>query len=256
MNEMSQKYTSLKESVSKQEWQLRCELAACYRYFALEGWDDLIFTHFSLRLPGKGREFLINPFGIVFEDITASKLVRIDINGKPLHETPYMVNPAGFVLHSAIHSSREDAHCIIHTHTPEGVAVSSQKDGLLPISQSALSVYSDVAYHGYEGVVFDAEEKDRLIPDLGQKNCLILRNHGLITMGETIQDAFMRMYFLQRACESQVLAQAGGAELIHCKKEVVERVHGQTNTVGNLIAKLSWDGLMARVEREAPDYDQ
>ncbi len=252
----SQKYTSMKESVSSAEWQLRCDLAAVYRYFALEGWDDLIFTHFSMRLPGKGKEFLINPFGIVFEEITASSLVRIDINGKPLHPTPYLVNPAGFVLHSTIHSAREDAHCIIHTHTPEGVAVSCQKDGLLPISQSALSVYSDVAYHDYEGIVFDAEEKARLLPNVGNKNCIILRNHGLLVMGETLAEAFMRMYFLQRACESQILAQSGGGELVHLSQGIIDRVAGQTDTVGGMIGQLSWDALIARVDAACPDYKE
>ena len=238
----SQKYTSIKESVSSAEWQLRCDLAACYRYFALEGWDDLIFTHFSLRLPGQEKEFLINPFGIVFEEMTASKLVRIDINGKALHPTPYLVNPAGFVLHSTLHSARDDAHCILHTHTPEGVAVSCQKHGLLPISQAALSVYSDVAYHDYEGIVFDGDEKDRLLPNVGDKNCIILKNHGLLVMGKTLQEAFLRMYFLQRACESQILALSGGGEVIHLSQEVIDRVHGQTVGVGDLIAKLCWDG--------------
>lgn len=252
----SQKYTSMKESVSPEEWQLRCDLAACYRYFALEGWDDLIFTHFSMRLPGKEKEFLINPFGIVFEEMTASKLVRIDINGKPLHPTPYLVNPAGFVLHSAIHSAREDAHCILHTHTPEGVAVSCQKEGLLPISQTALSVYSDVAYHDYEGIVFDAEEKDRLLPNIGEKNCIILRNHGLLVMGETLAAAFLRMYFLQRACEAQILAGSGGGELIPLSQGVIDRVAAQTDNVGGMIGQLCWDALIARVDAACPDYKE
>lgn len=250
----SQKYTSLKESVSKAEWQMRCDLAACYRYFALEGWDDLIFTHFSMRLPGKDREFLINPFGVVFEEISASTLVRIDQNGKPLHPTPYLVNPAGFVLHSTIHGAREDAHCIIHTHTPEGIAVSAQKEGLLPISQTALAVYFDVAYHDYEGIVFDQDEKERLLPNVGDKNCIILRNHGLLALGKTLPEAFLRMYFLQRACEAQILAQSGGSPLVHLSKKVIDRVREQTVAVGDMIAKLSWDAVIARVEAAFPDY--
>ncbi len=251
----SQKFTSLKESVSKAEWALRCDLAACYQMIAILGWDDLIFTHFSTRLPGTEKEFLINPFGVVFEEITASKLVRIDIKGKALHPTPYMVNPAGFVLHSAIHEAREDAHCIIHLHTPEGVAVASQKDGLLPISQAAVSFYSDLAYHDYEGIVFDAEEKERLIPALGDKNCIILRNHGLLTMGSTIADAFLRMYFLQRACQSQIMAQAGGVELVHLSPEVIKHVHEQTVGVTGMISDLSWGAVLSRVARLAPDYN-
>lgn len=249
----SQKFTSIKEAVSTKEWDLRCDLAACYRMIAILGWDDLIFTHFSIRLPGTDKEFLINPFGVGFEDITASKLVRIDIKGKPMHPTPYLVNPAGFVLHSAIHEAREDAHCIIHLHTPEGVAVACQKQGLLPISQAALSFYSDLAYHDYEGIVFDAEEKDRLIPNLGDKNCMILRNHGLLTVGKTIADAFLRIYFLQRACEAQIMAQ--GAELILLSPEVTKRVHEQTVGVTGMISDLSWGAVLARVASQAPDYN-
>lgn len=250
----SQKFTSLKESASKEEWALRCDLAACYRYAADQKWDDLIFTHFSVRLPGQEKEFLINPFGVLFEEITASSLVRINIKGKPLHPTPYRVNPAGFVLHSAIHEAREDAHCIIHLHTPEGIAVSCQKGGLLPISQTALSVYSEIGYHDYEGIVFDAEEKERLIPSIGDKNCIFLRNHGLLCLGKTIPDAFLRTYFLQRACEAQIMAQSGGAELVHISQGVIDRVYSQTIGVGDLITELSWGAVLARIERIGPDY--
>ncbi|MCH8081763.1 MAG: class II aldolase/adducin family protein [Proteobacteria bacterium] len=250
----SQKFTNVKESVSSAEWQLRCDLAACYRYAADQKWDDLIFTHFSVRLPGKDKQFLINPFGVLFEEITASNLVKIDIKGKPLRPTPYIVNPAGFVLHSAIHSAREDAHCIIHLHTPEGIAVAAQKEGLLPISQTALSVFSDLAYHDYEGIVFDAEEKERLIPNIGEKNCILLRNHGLLATGKTIAEAFLRIYFLQRACEAQIMAQSGGAELIHLSDKVIERVYSQTVEVGDLIANLSWGAVISRIERIGPDY--
>lgn len=254
MARASQTYTSLKESVSEAEWALRCDLAACYRMVALFGWDDLIFTHFSMRLPGPKKEFLINPFGVVFEDITASKLVRIDLDGRPLHPTPYLVNPAGFVLHSSIHEAREDAHCIIHLHTPEGVAVSCQRHGLLPISQSAVSVYSNTAYHDYEGIALEAAEKARLIPDLGTKNCLILRNHGLLTVGKTIAEAFTWMYFLQRACQSQVMAQGSGSELVMLPKDVIERVHQQTLGVCAMISDLSWQAVLSRVAKLAPDY--
>lgn len=250
----SQKFTSLKENTSKEEWVHRCDLAACYRYVADQKWDDLIFTHFSVRLPGQEKEFLINPFGVLFEEITASSLVRIDIKGKPLHPTPYLVNPAGFVLHSAIHEAREDAHCIIHLHTPESVAVSAQKDGLLPISQAALSVLSDLAYHDYEGIVFDGEEKQRLIPNIGDKNCILLRNHGLLCLGKTIPETFMRTYFLQRACQAQIMAQSGGAELIHLSEGVIGRVQGQTIGIGDMIAGLSWSAVLSRIERIAPDY--
>lgn len=245
---------ALQGHVSQSEWALRCDLAACYRMVALLQWDDLIFTHFSLRLPGEKKEFLINPFGVPFEDITASKLIRIDLEGRPLHPTPFPVNPAGFVLHASIHEAREDAHCIMHLHTPHGVAVSSQQGGLLPISQSAASVYRLTAYHDYEGVVLDANEKKRLVPNLGKKQCLILRNHGLLTVGKTIAEAFTWMYFLQRACEVQVLAQSGGGPLITLSDEVVMRVHNQTMQVCDMISSLSWRAVISRVSRQAPDY--
>ena len=250
----SQKIFSIKGDVSKEEWRLRCDLAACYRIIARMGWDDLIFTHFSMRLPGDEKAFLINPFGVVFEQITASNLVKIDVHGKPLQPTPYPVNPAGFVLHSTIHEAREDAHCILHLHTPEGVAVSCQSQGLLPISQSALSVYSETGYHDYAGIVFDENERGRLLPSLGANNCLILRNHGLLTCGETIPQAFMRMYFLQRACQSQIMAQAGGGDLAPLSKDVIDHVHGQTEQVRGLITDLSWQAVLDRVEASDPDY--
>ncbi|MCK5575916.1 MAG: class II aldolase/adducin family protein, partial [Sphingomonadales bacterium] len=221
---------SLKDSVSEEEWKLRVELAAAYRVAAHDGWDDLIFTHFSVRIPGPEHHFLLNPFGLLFEEITASSLVKVDVNGNALQDTNYMLNPAGFTIHSAIHMAREDAHCIIHTHTKEGIAVASLEDGLLPMSQSALSVSHDVAYHTYEGIVFDGEEKDRLIPNIADKSSIILRNHGLLTMGNTVAQAFMRMHFLQRACEAQLLAQATGEKIIIPPDHVGERVHGQTNT--------------------------
>ena len=245
---------SLKDSVSEEEWKLRVELAAAYRMAADNGWDDLIFTHFSVRIPGPEHHFLLNPFGLLFEEITASSLVKVDVNGNALQDTNYMLNPAGFTIHSAVHMAREDAHCIIHTHTKEGIAVASLEEGLLPMSQSALSVSHDVAYHAYEGIVFDGEEKDRLIPNMQDKCSIILRNHGLLTMGKTVAEAFMRMHFLQRACEAQIMAQSTGQKIIIPPDHVGERVHGQTNTVFEMMSALFSDTMVRKAERLDPSF--
>ncbi len=245
---------SLAGQVSADERQLRVDLAAAYRMIAHLGWDDLIFTHLSARLPGSEKHFLINPFGLLFEEITASNLVKIDLDGRPVVPTDYPVNPAGFVIHGAIHEAREDAHCVLHIHTIEGMAVSAQKEGLLPITQTAMALYGDVAYHDYEGIVLDQEEKARLIPALGQKHNLILRNHGLLTVGETVGDAFMRLFFLQKACMAQIQAQAGGGPLIRCSDEVSERVASQTVAGFPALGPMSWQAVVRKVERLDPGF--
>ena len=178
------------------------------------GWDDLVFTHISARVPGPDHHFLINPYGMFFEEITASSLVKIDLEGRKVMESPFEINPAGFTIHSAVHEAREDARCVIHLHTVDGVAVSCQKDGLLAISQQSLFPLASLAYHDYEGVALEPAEKKRLVKDLGERSSMILRNHGLLTCAETVADAFLYMYILQKACEVQVRAQAGGAELV------------------------------------------
>ncbi len=245
---------SLAGQVSADEWQLRVDLAAAYRMIAHLGWDDLIFTHLSARLPGPEKHFLINPFGLLFEEITASNLVKIDLGGTPVAPTNYPVNPAGFVIHGAIHEARQDAHCVLHIHTIEGLAVSAQKEGLLPITQTAMALYGDVAYHDYEGIVLDADEKDRLLPALGQKHNLILRNHGLLTVGETVGEAFLRLFFLQKACMAQIQAQAGGGPLIHCSDEVGERVASQTVSGFPALGPMSWQAVVRKVERLDPGF--
>src|SRR5476649_460882 len=214
---------SLKEVVSAQEWQLRLDLAACYRLVALYGWTDLVFTHISARVPGKDHSFLINPYGLMFDEITASSLVLIDQEGNKRGDSPFPVNRAGFVIHSAIHAARDDAHCVLHTHTRAGVAVSAQKCGVLPISQQSTFVLSSLGYHDYEGVALRDDEKPRLQTDLGSANFLMLRNHGLLTVGKSIPDAFLSMYLFESTCQIQLSAQAGG-ELTTVDPQILEGV--------------------------------
>src|SRR5712671_1530720 len=214
--------TKLTNQVLEEEWQVRVDLAAAYRLVALYGWDDLIFTHISARVPGAEHHFLLNPYGMMFDEVTASSLVKVDLAGNKVTESPYFVNPAGFTIHSAVHAAREDALCVMHLHTDYGIAVSAQKDGLLPLSQQAMLVLSSLAYHDYEGLALNEDEKTRLVADLGDKTSLILRNHGLLTVGETAAEAFVSMYYLETSCAIQVRAQSGGGELIPVPKEVID----------------------------------
>lgn len=249
---------SIREQVSAQEWQTRVDLAAAYRLVAMHGWDDLIFTHLSARVPGPEHHFLINPYGLTFEEITASSLVKVDLDCNPVIPTRHPVNPAGFVIHSAIHAGREDAHCVIHTHTPAGVAVSAQEDGLLPISQQASIALTSLAYHDYEGIAVSDDEKPRLVADLGRAHAMILRNHGLLTVGPTIADAFLVMFTLQRACEVQVLAQAGGARLRPVGENVLAGVQANVKAVTKGASSggaLAWPALLRRLGRAMPGYD-
>ena len=245
---------SLKNAVSPQEWQLRCDLAACYRLVARHGWSDLVFTHISARLPGPEHHFLINPYGMLFEEITASSLVLVDQAGEKVRETPLPVNRAGFVIHSAVHAAREDVQCVLHTHTRAGVAVSAQRCGILPISQQASFVLASLGYHDYEGVALYDDEKPRLQRDLGRGTYLMLRNHGLLTVGATIADAFLAMYMFETTCQIQLSAQAGG-ELIPIEPATLERVaeaqRVQTRGQGGAFV---WPALLRRVQRTDPDY--
>jgi ribulose-5-phosphate 4-epimerase/fuculose-1-phosphate aldolase len=237
------------------EKQLRIDLAACYRLVALFRWDDIVFTHISARLPGEGHHFLINPYGMLFDEITASSLVAIDAQGVKISPSPFPVNPAGFIIHSAIHEARHDVGCVLHVHTRAGIAVSAQKGGLLPISQQATVALSSLGYHDYDGIAVHDDEKPRLVRDLGRNTALILRNHGLLTVGRTVADAFLAMFTLQSACEIQVLAQAGGGELIEVNPAIVSGVKASVNTVtkgggGPLV----WPGLLRRLDRIDPSY--
>ena len=204
--------TSLKDKVSAEEWQVRVDLAALYRLVALFGWDDMIYTHISARLPGPDHQFLINPYGQFFDEITASSLVKIDLDGRILQETPYFINPAGFTIHSAIHAAREDALFVMHLHSDQGVAVSAQKEGLLPLSQHALICLPYLAYHSYEGIALNPDEKSRLVADLGQANMMLLRNHGTLTVGRSAADCWTHMFYLERACKQQVMALSVGRD--------------------------------------------
>jgi ribulose-5-phosphate 4-epimerase/fuculose-1-phosphate aldolase len=245
---------SLKEVVSAEEWQTRVDLAACYRLVAMHGWSDLVFTHISARIPGPEHHFLINPYGLMFDEITASSLVKVDQQCNKLIDSPFPVNPAGFVIHSAVHEVRDDAHCVIHTHTRAGVAVSAQKCGILPISQQSTFVLASLAYHGYEGVAFRDEEKPRLQADLGQANFLVLRNHGLLVTGRTIADAFLAMYTFEASCQIQLAAQAGG-ELTQVDPRIVagvaEAMRVQTGGMGGAFA---WPALMRKLDKLDPGY--
>jgi ribulose-5-phosphate 4-epimerase/fuculose-1-phosphate aldolase len=245
---------SLEGRVSAEEWQLRCDLAACYRLVAAYGWSDLVFTHVSARIPGPEHQFLINPYGLMFDEITASSLVRVDQDCTKLSDSPFPVNPAGFVIHSAIHQVREDAGCVLHTHSRAGVAVSAQKCGVLPISQQSTFVLASLAYHDYEGVALRDEEKPRLQADLGDASFLMLRNHGLLTVGRTIPDAFLAMYVFENTCRIQIDAQAGG-ELIEVNPAILQGLAQvmKTATAG-LGASLAWPALLRKLDRMDPGY--
>ena len=247
--------SEVRSLVSAEEWQLRVDLAACYRLVALYGWSDLIFTHISARIPGPEHHFLINPSGLMFDEITASSLVKVDMQCNKLIESPYPVNPAGFVIHSSVHAAREDVQCVLHTHTRAGVAVSAQKNGVLPISQQSTFVLASLAYHGYEGVAFRDEEKPRLQADLGQANFLMLRNHGLLTCGKTIADAFLAMYTFEAACKIQIDAQAGGGELTQVHPQILTGVaQAMKVQTGGLGGAFVWPSLIRKLDRTDPSY--
>jgi ribulose-5-phosphate 4-epimerase/fuculose-1-phosphate aldolase len=245
---------SLKGRVSAEEWQARVELAALYRLVALHGWDDLIYTHISARIPGPEHHFLINPYGMLFDEITASSLVKIDLDGNILQETPYFINPAGFTIHSAIHAAREDAKFVMHLHSDQGVAVAAQREGLLPLSQHALIVLPHLAYHDYEGIALNLDERERLVADIGDKTLMLLRNHGTLSVGKTAAECWVGMFFLERACKQQVMALSAGRENVLFAPEA--SVNEVTNQVGRGIGGgLAWPGSLRRLDRELPGYD-
>lgn len=246
---------SRQSQVSAEEWQLRVDLAAAYRLVALFGWDDLIFTHLSARLPGAEHHFLINPYGMMFEEITASSLVKVDQDGNKLDPSDFDINPAGFTIHSAIHAVREDAACVMHTHTTAGVAVSAQQEGLLPLSQQSLFPLSNLSYHDYEGVALREDEKARLQADLGNTNFMILRNHGLLTVGSSVADTFLGMFILQRACEIQLQALSGNRPLTPIPDGIVQTIKQQAEQVTKgMGGQLAWPGLLRKLDRENPGY--
>ena len=249
-----------RHEISPAEWKLRVDLAAAYRLVALFGWDDLVFTHISAHLPGPAGEhtgqFLINPYGLMFEEITASSLIKVDALGAKLEDSPFDINPAGFVIHSAVHGARHDVACVMHVHSLNGIAVSAQKAGVLPLSQQSIFVLASLGYHDYEGVALRDDEKPRLVSDLGRRNFLMLRNHGLLTVGATVADAFLAMYLFETVCTIQVRALSGGTELVQVDPQIVATAAQQAAVVTKgLGAQLSWPGLLRRLDRRLPGYE-
>ena len=250
--------SSLKDKVSEEEWNARVDLAAIYRLTALYGWTDMIFTHISHRIPGPDHHFLINPYGLFFEEITASSLVKVDLDGNIIQETPYFINPAGFTIHSAVHAAGDNHNVVMHLHTDDGVAVSAQKEGLLPLSQTAMIARGDLSYHDYEGIALDHSERERLVADLGTTHNMILRNHGTLTVGATAAECFLRMFFLERACSMQVRALSAGRDHVLLGDDTVQNVvKSQSNPDGTAVVanKLAWPGLLRKLDRESPGYD-
>jgi ribulose-5-phosphate 4-epimerase/fuculose-1-phosphate aldolase len=241
---------------SPEEWQIRCDLAALYRLVAFHKWTDLIYTHISARIPGPEHHFLINRYGVMFHEMRASDLVKIDLDGNVVDDAPEsQVNAAGFTIHSAVHMAREDLMCVVHTHTSAGIAVSAQKHGLLPISQHALKFYGHLAYHGYEGIALDLDERDRLVRDLGEHKAMILLNHGLLVGGRTIAEAWNNIYYLERACQAQIAALAGGAELVLPPEEVRLKTAAQFNrNAGTAHYELAWNSALRLIEDDKIDY--
>ena len=250
-------FASMRTRVSAEEWAVRLDLAACYRLVALYGWDDIVFTHISARVPGPEHHFLINPYGYLFEEITASSLVKIGLDGKPAGEQPSaLVNPAGFTIHSAVHEVRADAGCVIHLHTPDGTAVATSQEGLQPLNQTAQLVIGDLAYHDYEGVALDHAERPRLQQDLGTKNIMLLRNHGTLTVGRNCAEAFLRMYFLERACTMQVRTRILGRDDYPTLPAVIDKNVALSQSAGmsRVANELVWTALLRKLDRTDPTF--
>ena len=246
---------SLEGQVSDEEWAIRVDLACAYRMVAYYGWDDLIFTHLSARIPGPEHHFLLNPYNLMFEEVTASSLIKVDVNGNPVEPTPFITNPAGFTIHSAIHMAREDAHAVMHLHTPAGQAVSAHSEGLLPLTQTAMAVRADIAFHDYEGIAVDLDERERLVADLGEKNAMILRNHGTLAVGKNVGECFVRLYFLERACQAQVMALTAG-ENVNNPPQGAPEITAQQGQVGITLAAnlLAWPALKRKAYRLDPSF--
>ncbi|WP_324751347.1 class II aldolase/adducin family protein [Sphingomonas sp. LY54] len=247
---------SLEGKVGAEEWKIRVDLAAAYRLVAHYGWDDLIFTHLSARIPGPEHHFLLNPYNLMFEEVTASSLVKVEMNGLPVEPSPFITNPAGFTIHSAIHMAREDAQAVMHLHTPQGQAVSAHAEGLLPLTQTAMLIRDDVAFHDYEGVAVDLDERERLVADLGDKGAMLLRNHGTLAVGDTVGEAFLKLYFLERACQAQIMALSAGEGNINNPPQGSPEVTAQQGKMGLKLAAgaLAWPALLRKAYRLDPDF--
>ncbi len=252
---LSDRRKSVPLEVSAQEWAARQELAACYRLCVHYKWTDMIYNHISLRVPGNDNQFLINAFGLLYEEVSASNLVKVDVNGMPVNTDEELeVQPAGFVIHAAIHKARPDLHCVFHTHTRATVAVASQKRGLRFTSQQAMRFFNRIGYHDYEGISLDEDEQQRLVTDLGSYKSMILRNHGMITAGDSVHAAFEEMYYLEMACQIQIDAMSGGEELIEPPAEVCEHAARQFEKVQKFIKGRDWDALRRMLDRKDPSY--
>ena len=247
---------SLEGRVTAEEWNIRIDLAAAYRLVAYYGWDDLIFTHLSARIPGPEHHFLLNPYNLMFEEVTASSLVKVDLNGHPVEPSPFITNPAGFTIHSAVHMARPDAQAVMHLHTPHGQAVSAHSEGLLPLTQTAMLIREEIAYHDYEGVALDLDERERLVADLGDKGAMLLRNHGTLTVGETVGEAFVKLYFLERACQAQILALSAGDGNLNNPPQGSPEVTAQQGKIGLKMAAgaLAWPALLRKAHRLDPGF--
>jgi ribulose-5-phosphate 4-epimerase/fuculose-1-phosphate aldolase len=246
---------SLEGKVSEEEWKIRVDLAAAYRLIAYYGWDDLIFTHLSARIPGPEHHFLLNPYNLMFEEVTASSLVKVDMNGLPVEPTPFITNPAGFTIHSALHMARDDAQAVMHLHTPHGQAVAAHSEGLLALTQTAMLIRGDVAYHDYEGVAVDLDERERLVANIGDKGAMLLRNHGTLAVGESVGEAFLRIYFLERACEAQILALSAG-ESVNNPPQGAPEITAKQGKMGLKLAAgaLAWPALLRKAYRLDPSF--
>jgi ribulose-5-phosphate 4-epimerase/fuculose-1-phosphate aldolase len=247
---------SLEGKVPEAEWKIRVDLAAAYRLVAYYGWDDLIFTHLSARIPGPEHHFLLNPYNLMFEEVTASSLVKVDMKGQPVEPSPFVTNPAGFTIHSALHMARDDAHAVMHLHTPHGQAVSAHAEGLLPLTQTAMLIRDDIGYHDYEGVAVDLDERERLVANLGDKGAMLLRNHGTLAVGETVGEAFLKIYFLERACEAQILALSAGENNLNAPPQDAPEVTAQQGKIGLKMAAgaLAWPALLRKAYRLDPSF--
>lgn len=255
MENASDSYSACPSGMNTNEWRARVDLAALYRMVALEGWDDLIFTHISYRLPGPEHHFLLNPFGALFGEITASSLVKIDREGNPVEDAGALVNPAGFVIHGAIHMARDDARCVVHLHTVDGAALSARREGLLPLTQHAMIIGEEVAYHDYEGVVLDMDERERLVANLGSKHLMILRNHGTLAVAPNCGGAWLLIYYLERACSMQLRAVAGDGAVVQPNQGVAQRVRGQSNAwFDGTGGAYAWPAFLRKLDRIDSGY--
>ena len=251
---LARRRRTVREQVGETEWAARVDLAACYRLCVHYRMTDMIYNHISLRVPGRHDQFLINAFGLLYTEVSASNLIKVDVDGQPVDDGDLEANPAGFVIHAAVHRARPDAACVFHTHTRAGVAVSAQAEGLLSVSQHAMRFHNRVGYHDYEGIALDTAEQERLVRDLGAHNTLILRNHGMLTLGATVREAFEQMYYLELACQIQLDAASSGKELVQPPPEVCEHAAMQFAGSNSFIKNRDWQALRRMLDQQDPNY--